>query len=798
MFFRPLREVSLQDLADYGGKAAHLGEAMSLGCPVPDGLVLSTWLFRRFMRQGGLQGEIASILATMQPTAMAHFQAAEWAIQEAFKVRRMPDEVLQGIREAWQTLGSTSVAVRSSAASEESTQHSFVGQHAMALGVATEEAAIKAILGCWMSLFSAKALSYAYHFGLDLTNSAMAVILQAMITPASRGALFTADPISGSPDVFLLEVQEGQDVGVHRLDPYGRQPAEPRHWTQLREIGLLLDEHSLAYQTIKWALVNDQVYLLRVRPATQVPPHLPACSPDMAAQVARGPMELVHPSAMTPRALRPYSWYHRSRSQSLNAAYFGRVSRLFGPFVGRDDLYLCGYLYTRWRRSNLPSFDEQVDPVSRFIHSVGRLNAARTLDREFRLLWREKRPRLDELEQTDLCRLPNRELGEYLSEVMALNEAFSVQCGRLGDSHRALADIFLRLHRLWLGDTTDGRVLLVAEDDQMMRRDEALMGLALRGDMDDAARETAFESFLRRYRHLFVRGQPLTDGQDLCALHVDEAAARAALQARIQRGETGTSADERARAAAERDLAEQRVFSRLNPLQRAIYRHVLSLTRRYAPLHVDRDEPVLLCWLLEGDTVREVGRRLQAEGLIATTEESGFLSYREILDWLRGTLRRDVLMRLMMERRDLYRRWWRYAPPDILGDRPPTSEVAMQLPIAEGDTMRGLAVSPGLAQGRARVVCTLAEATNVLPGEVLVVREPLFELSPWFGVASAVVAETGWLLDDAAVLAREYGVPAIFRVQGATERIRNGEELQVDANRGMVIRRPVEQDWDFL
>jgi phosphohistidine swiveling domain-containing protein len=96
------------------------------------------------------------------------------------------------------------------------------------------------------------------------------------------------------------------------------------------------------------------------------------------------------------------------------------------------------------------------------------------------------------------------------------------------------------------------------------------------------------------------------------------------------------------------------------------------------------------------------------------------------------------------------------------------------------------------------VVCTLAEATNVLPGEVLVVREPLFELSPWFGVASAVVAETGWLLDDAAVLAREYGVPAIFRVQGATERIRNGEELQVDANRGMVIRRPVEQDWDFL
>ena len=84
---RRLREVTLADLGAVGGKAARLGDAHRVGCPVPPGVVLTTELYRRFMRQGGLAGEIASILSTMQPRVMAHFQAAEWAIRSAFACR---------------------------------------------------------------------------------------------------------------------------------------------------------------------------------------------------------------------------------------------------------------------------------------------------------------------------------------------------------------------------------------------------------------------------------------------------------------------------------------------------------------------------------------------------------------------------------------------------------------------------------------------------------------------------------------------------------------------------------------
>jgi pyruvate,water dikinase len=76
-------------------------------------------------------------------------------------VRRLPNETLRVIRDAWQAVGGGPVAVRSSATHEDTTRQSFVGQHATTWGVDSDDALIEAVVGCWRSLFSAKALSYA-------------------------------------------------------------------------------------------------------------------------------------------------------------------------------------------------------------------------------------------------------------------------------------------------------------------------------------------------------------------------------------------------------------------------------------------------------------------------------------------------------------------------------------------------------------------------------------------------------------------------------------------------------------
>lgn len=791
--YRRLNRVTMEHLAECGGKAARLGEAMRLGCPVPDGVVLFTELYRRYMREGGLQGEIASILASMQPTAMHHFHAVEWAIRSAFAVRRLPDDMRAEIVEAWQSIGGGPVAVRSSATREDGPERSFVGQHATCLGVNDEDALVEAVVGCWMSLFSAKALSYAYRFGVDLLSSSMAVLLQRMITPTCRGVLITADPITGDPDVFLLEVNDGPQAGVHRLDPYERQPGEPRDWTHLRRLGLLLDERFSAYQTIEWVIAGGAVQLLRVRPATRVPAYLPVAVRDVGAE--HGPLELIRPEGVTARALQPYTWYHRSRGPAMNAAYFRNVHRLFSTYSGRDEFYIRGYLYARWRRFAFPANQGQ-GGLHGILYDVQRLLAARTLDADLRALWRVKRDRLDELDRVDPATLTNRELARHLQEVMALGEAFVEQRGRLGDSPRELADILVRLHQRWLGDTSDCRALLLATDDQLGRRDEELCRLAHTTFANDEEREAAFQQFLRQFRHLYLRGNPLSDGQDICRLEVDEQAARDALRAMAEQG--GPSYDMRAGVLAQRRDAERRVMARLGRLRRTIYRRVLWVARQYAPWRGDRDEPVLLCWVLEAEAVREVGRRLRAARLATGHDDAVYLGAREIIDWLEGTADNDRLVRAILERKELTRHWWRYSPPDMLGGETTQPAIDIVYGVDPNDILRGRPISPGVTEGRAHVVSTLDEAVDVLPGEVLICRQPNFDLSPFFGIVSAVVAEMGGLLDHSATLAREYGVPAIFGVPGITEAIRTGDELQVDANRGIIVRRIPEVTWDLL
>jgi pyruvate,water dikinase len=92
----------------------------------------------------------------------------------------------------------------------------------------------------------------------------------------------------------------------------------------------------------------------------------------------------------------------------------------------------------------------------------------------------------------------------------------------------------------------------------------------------------------------------------------------------------------------------------------------------------------------------------------------------------------------------------------------------------------------GKVTGVARVATTLDEARNVQPGEILVTITTLPPWTPLFGVVAAVVTETGGPLSHCAIVAREYGIPAVVGVPGATQRITTGQRISVDGAAGTV------------
>jgi pyruvate,water dikinase len=192
------------------------------------------------------------------------------------------------------------------------------------------------------------------------------------------------------------------------------------------------------------------------------------------------------------------------------------------------------------------------------------------------------------------------------------------------------------------------------------------------------------------------------------------------------------------------------------------------------------------------------GARLAEVGVIDHRDDVFYLNLEEVLEALESGGGR--LMDRVQEREAVRKELMRTAPPQFLGTMPAQgpamdSELAKFFnpmgvssnPVGEqAKTLRGLAGSPGVHTGPARVVLSTGEFDRVQPGDVLVTRTTNPSWTPLFGVIGALVTDSGGVLSHGAIVAREVGLPAVMGAKGATARITDGQIVTVDGNAGVV------------
>jgi pyruvate,water dikinase len=139
---------------------------------------------------------------------------------------------------------------------------------------------------------------------------------------------------------------------------------------------------------------------------------------------------------------------------------------------------------------------------------------------------------------------------------------------------------------------------------------------------------------------------------------------------------------------------------------------------------------------------------------------------------------------LIAARRDAFARESarRHIPRLLLSDG--TDAEAALVSVTEG--LRGSPASPGVVSGTARVIRSPAGA-RLEPGEILVAPSTDPGWTPLFLTAGALVMEMGGMMSHGAVVAREYGIPAVVGVAGATEQITTGQRVTVDGSAGTVV-----------
>ena len=194
--------------------------------------------------------------------------------------------------------------------------------------------------------------------------------------------------------------------------------------------------------------------------------------------------------------------------------------------------------------------------------------------------------------------------------------------------------------------------------------------------------------------------------------------------------------------------------------------------------------------LLAASRVRwlRIGALLVERGLIEDPGDVFYHRLEEVIGLLEGERAALDPAEIAARRRD-QALWRSVVPPSHLGATEAASETASEAAPAAGE-IRGIAASPGTYRGTARVIASLDEAAGLQPGDVLVCSATGPEWTSYFGVAGALVTDVGGLLTHGAVVAREFGIPAVVGARGATERVRDGATVTVDGTAGIVTIDP--------
>ncbi|MEV1121059.1 rifamycin-inactivating phosphotransferase [Actinosynnema sp. NPDC049800] len=177
----------------------------------------------------------------------------------------------------------------------------------------------------------------------------------------------------------------------------------------------------------------------------------------------------------------------------------------------------------------------------------------------------------------------------------------------------------------------------------------------------------------------------------------------------------------------------------------------------------------------------EAGRLVSA-GVLREEEDVFFLRFQELQEVVRT---RQVDDELVSRRKDEFRSYEALTPPRVLTSDGETLNGAYRRDDLPAGALVGLAVSAGTVEGRARVILDLADA-DVEPGDILVTAHTDPSWSPLFVAIAGLVTEVGGLMTHGAVIAREYGLPAVVGVARATHVIRDGQRIRVNGTDGHV------------
>lgn len=843
------QEIKKEDVMTAGGKGANLGEMTAAGIAVPGGFVVTADAYKAFIKENHLEEMFRKELTEAGKDEAKLLDAAK-KFRHAISKGKLPEEVEKTVREKYAQLGEQArVAVRSSATAEDLPDASFAGQQETYLNVRGAEAVLTQIRNCYASLWGNRAVCYRSNQGYDQLSVALAVVIQKMVESEKAGVLFTVNPINQNADEMQINASYGLGESVvsgkvtadsYLCDKQGKVKscqigsketqiiyadtqgtaatanaqctpddvitsdaqktpgdtaatkevtvsAEMRKARCLNdeEIAVLcaeavrIEKHYGCPMDIEWAIAGGSVYILQARAITTLhtdnaeEQKIIAGYLEGMQMTGKARANMAFQLEKMPFAYRPldYDYIIKINRQKANIFRENGIILTSDPRIDDDGI------------QTLPTSQIKINGgIFKLFGTLKLLKNFAVCTEKCRTFLAEYEDEIGKMRQIDFEQKNIKECGEFLSYTLNLIGRLAYDRFKYalfpsfiaGDMEKAVQKVdksYTKFDLFWgLNNKTSEVTRDIAELAGKIKEDKALAADLLQGANYQTLykkypeMQSAFDSFLQKngyksdYNCYCVDARTLLENPDRL-LHI--------LQPLVASTET---------ASGEKEQDFGKLMEQLKTIYGSKYPALKERIEDFRYFHVVREETQYL-WetvfyyvrkclertnmLLLSDTDYEHGvANLFAEELIAACE--------------RGSLSES-------DKEKIERRNSKHPLAQKVWD-------ASKLLVfdADGDVLKGVSGSTGTAIGKVCIIHGPEEFYKMQKGDVLVCQLTDPEWTPLFNLASAVVADTGSSLSHAAIVAREYGIPAVLGVGFATTRFKDGDTIKVDGDKGEV------------